>query len=76
MRASPNIYSGWRDRARPVIIAAMIDIPALLAALPARIDAIPRSACARMPDAPALVDAGRTLTYRDLAALIDRRAAQ
>jgi long-chain acyl-CoA synthetase len=54
----------------------MIDISALLAALPARIDAIPRGACARTPDAPALVDAGRTLTCRDLAALVDRRAGQ
>jgi acyl-CoA synthetase (AMP-forming)/AMP-acid ligase II len=53
---------------------AMIDIPALLAALPARIDAIPATGAARTPDAPALVDAGRTLTYRDLAALVDRRA--
>jgi acyl-CoA synthetase (AMP-forming)/AMP-acid ligase II len=54
----------------------MIDIPSLLAALPARLDAIPRTAAARTPDAPALVDAGRTLTYRDLADLVDRRAGQ
>ncbi|WP_075793160.1 class I adenylate-forming enzyme family protein [Massilia putida] len=54
----------------------MSDIPSLLAALPARIDAIPRNACARAPDAPALVDAGRLLTYRDLVDLVDRRAAQ
>ena len=47
-----------------------------LSALPARIDAIPKSAAARTPHAPALVDAGRTLTYADLAALVDRRAAQ
>jgi acyl-CoA synthetase (AMP-forming)/AMP-acid ligase II len=54
----------------------MIDIPSLLAALPARIDAIPRAAAARTPDAPALVDGGRTLTFRDLATLVDRRADQ
>lgn len=54
----------------------MIDIPSLLATLPARIDAIPRSAAARTPEAPALVDAGRTLTFRDLAHLVDRRADQ
>jgi acyl-CoA synthetase (AMP-forming)/AMP-acid ligase II len=54
----------------------MIDIPSLLDALPARIDAIARTAAARTPDAPALVDAGRTLTYRDLADLVDRRAGQ
>ena len=47
-----------------------------ISALPARIDAIPRDSAARTPDAPALVDAGRTLTYRDLVALVDRRAAQ
>jgi acyl-CoA synthetase (AMP-forming)/AMP-acid ligase II len=54
----------------------MIDIPALLSSLPARIDAIPRAAAARTPDAPALVDAGRTVTFRALAALVDRRADQ
>lgn len=54
----------------------MIDIPSLLASLPERIDAIPHTAAARTPDAPALVDAGRTLTYRDLARLVDRRADQ
>nr|WP_229416092.1 AMP-binding protein [Massilia sp. PDC64] len=54
----------------------MIDIHSLTASLPARIDAIPSNAAARTPDAPALVDAGRTLTYRDLAALVDRRADQ
>ncbi len=54
----------------------MIDTPSLLAALPARIDSILRNAAARTPDAPALVDAGRTLTYRDLADLVDRRADQ
>jgi long-chain acyl-CoA synthetase len=55
---------------------ALIDIHSLLASLPDRIDAIPRTGAARTPDAPALVDAGRTLTYRDLAALVDRRADQ
>jgi len=54
----------------------MIDIHSLPASLPARIDAIPKQAAARTPDAPALVDAGRTLTYRDLAVLVDRRADQ
>jgi acyl-CoA synthetase (AMP-forming)/AMP-acid ligase II len=54
----------------------MIDIPALLSSLPARIDAIPRAAAARTPDAPALVDAGRTVTFRALAALVDRRSDQ
>lgn len=54
----------------------MIDLSSLLAVLPARIDAIPRSAAARTPEAPALVDAGRTLTFRDLAHLVDRRADQ
>ncbi|MCS0630691.1 AMP-binding protein [Telluria mixta] len=58
----------------------MIDTHSLLASLPARIDAridsILRNAAARTPDAPALVDAGRTLTYRDLANLVDRRADQ
>jgi acyl-CoA synthetase (AMP-forming)/AMP-acid ligase II len=47
-----------------------------LSALPARIDAIPKHAAARTPDAPALVDAGRVLTYADLAALVDRRATR
>ncbi|MCS0582088.1 AMP-binding protein [Massilia pinisoli] len=40
------------------------------------IDAIARTAAARTPDAPALVDGGRTLTFRDLAHLVDRRAGQ
>ena len=51
-----------------------IDVPALLAALPARIDTIVRAVAARMPEAPALVEAGRMLRYRELVALIDRRA--
>ena len=52
-----------------------IDVDQLLAGLPARIDAIPRLAAARTPDAPALVDGGRTLSYGALVATIDRYAA-
>lgn len=55
--------------------ASTIDVGQLLAGLPDRIDAIPRLACARAPDAPALVDAGRTIRYRDLVAMVDRHAA-
>jgi long-chain acyl-CoA synthetase len=51
------------------------DVAQLLAGLPARIDAIPRAAAARTPDAPALADAGRTLSYRVLADAVDRHAA-
>jgi long-chain acyl-CoA synthetase len=57
----------------------MIDVQALLAALPARIDAIPRAAAARTPDAPALregtAEDGRTLSYAALVGEIDRYAA-
>ncbi|TQK07228.1 class I adenylate-forming enzyme family protein [Herbaspirillum sp. SJZ107] len=57
----------------------MIDVQALLAALPARIDAIPRAAAARTPDAPALIEGtaeqGRTLSYAALVGEIDRYAA-
>ncbi|HEX8785467.1 MAG TPA: AMP-binding protein [Telluria sp.] len=53
-----------------------IDTTALLAGLPARIDAIPRIAASRTPDAPALAEPGRTLTYRALVEAIDRQAAQ
>jgi len=52
-----------------------IDVPALLGALPARIDAIPRQAAARTPDAPALREAGRQLSYAALVAQIDTHAA-
>jgi long-chain acyl-CoA synthetase len=47
----------------------------LLAGLPARIDAIPRLVAARTPQAPALVDGGRTVSYAALVASIDRHAA-
>ena len=57
----------------------MIDPQALLAALPARIDAIPRAAAARTPDAPALSEVNPegapTLSYAALVAEIDRYAA-
>jgi len=52
-----------------------IDVPALLASLPARIDAIPRQAAARTPDAPALREAGRAISYAGLVAEIDAHAA-
>jgi long-chain acyl-CoA synthetase len=56
---------------------SMIDDQALLAALPQRIDAIPRAAAARMPTAPALREGegGRTLSYAALVAEVDRYAA-
>jgi len=53
----------------------MIDTEALLAALPARIDAIVRRHAAATPDAPALREDGRTLTYRELEGDIDACAA-
>ena len=56
----------------------MIDDQALLAALPQRIDAIPRAAAARMPAAPALregeAEGKRTLSYAALVAEVDRYA--
>jgi acyl-CoA synthetase (AMP-forming)/AMP-acid ligase II len=52
-----------------------IDVKALLAGLPARIDAIPRGVASRTPDAPALVEDGRTISYRELVEAIDRQAA-
>lgn len=54
---------------------APIDVPALLASLPARIDAIPREAAARAPDAPALREAGRSISYVQLVAEVDAYAA-
>jgi acyl-CoA synthetase (AMP-forming)/AMP-acid ligase II len=51
------------------------DINALLAALPGRIDAIVRAHAQTTPDAPALKEDGRTLSYRELAGEIDACAA-
>jgi len=53
----------------------MIAVQALLAALPARIDAIPRAAAARTPAAAALKEGERTLSYAALVLEIDRYAA-
>jgi long-chain acyl-CoA synthetase len=52
----------------------MIDVAALLASLPERIDAIPRTLATRTPAAPALAEAGRLTSYRELVAMIDRHA--
>ncbi|WP_036169873.1 class I adenylate-forming enzyme family protein [Massilia sp. 9096] len=52
----------------------MIDVSGLLASLPARIDAVPRLHAVRTPDAPALAELGRTLSYRQLTDAIDRLA--
>ena len=49
----------------------MIDVQELLATLPARIDAIPRRIAARTPDAPALREDGRCVSYAALVSLID-----
>lgn len=57
-----------------MIDVAGFDVHALLAGLPARIDAIPRLHAARTPDAPALTELGRTLSYRALAGAVDRLA--
>ncbi|WP_193316995.1 class I adenylate-forming enzyme family protein [Janthinobacterium sp. FT14W] len=43
-----------------------MDIPALLAGLPARLSAIPAHWAARAPDAPALHEGGRSWTYAQL----------
>jgi long-chain acyl-CoA synthetase len=53
----------------------MMDVEALLAALPARIDAIVRRHATATPDAPALREEGRMLTYGALAKEIDACAA-
>lgn len=51
------------------------DVAQLLAGLPASIDAIPRAVAARTPGAPALAEAGHTVTYRALVDAVDRHAA-
>ena len=52
------------------------DTAALLAALPARLSAIPAYWAARTPDAPALRDGARQLSYAALAAAVDGAAAR
>jgi long-chain acyl-CoA synthetase len=52
-----------------------MDIPALLAALPARISAIARQRAAHTPDAPALNEGGRFWTYAQLALEVDTHLA-
>jgi acyl-CoA synthetase (AMP-forming)/AMP-acid ligase II len=53
----------------------MIDVTGLPSALPARIDAIVRRHAVATPDAPALQEDGRTLSYAQLASEIDACAA-
>ncbi|WP_414442925.1 class I adenylate-forming enzyme family protein [Burkholderia sp. 22PA0106] len=53
-----------------------LDVDALLAALPARIDHVPRRIAARTPDHPALIEDARRFTYAQLVAAIDAAAAQ
>jgi acyl-CoA synthetase (AMP-forming)/AMP-acid ligase II len=55
--------------------AVETELEALLAALPARIDAIVRKHAAATPTAPALQEDGRTLSYAELASEIDACAA-
>jgi acyl-CoA synthetase (AMP-forming)/AMP-acid ligase II len=64
-----------RDQQHDLASQGLIDVPALLASLPGRIDAIPRRVAAQTPHAPALHEAGRTLTYAGLVARIDEYAA-
>ena len=52
-----------------------MDIAALLDALPIRLDAIVRERARTQPHAPALAEAGRRLTYGELAALVEHYAA-
>jgi acyl-CoA synthetase (AMP-forming)/AMP-acid ligase II len=53
----------------------MIAVEALLASLPARIDATVRAHAKSTPDAPALQEDGRTLSYRELESEVDACAA-
>jgi acyl-CoA synthetase (AMP-forming)/AMP-acid ligase II len=53
----------------------MIDVAGLMAGLPARIDAIVRGHAAATPDAPALREDGRSVSYRELESDIDACAA-
>jgi acyl-CoA synthetase (AMP-forming)/AMP-acid ligase II len=64
-----------RDQQHDLASQGLIDVPALLASLPGSIDAIPRRVAAQTPHAPALHEAGRTLTYAGLVARIDEYAA-
>jgi acyl-CoA synthetase (AMP-forming)/AMP-acid ligase II len=64
-----------RDEQHDQMGQGMIDVPALLASLPGRIDAIPRRVAAQTPHAAALHEAGRTLTYAGLVKRIDDYAA-
>ncbi|KAF1051856.1 MAG: hypothetical protein GAK41_01214 [Burkholderia gladioli] len=50
--------------------SSRLDVDALLAALPARIDHVPRRIAARTPDHPALIEDARRLTYAQLVAAI------
>jgi long-chain acyl-CoA synthetase len=49
-----------------------MDTTALLAGLPPRISAIVRTRAAATPDAPALTEPGRAVSYAQLAALVDQ----
>lgn len=53
-----------------------MDMPALLASLPARISDIPRRRANAAPDAPALSEDGRIVTYGELAEATDAAAAR
>ncbi|SFU84311.1 class I adenylate-forming enzyme family protein [Pseudoduganella namucuonensis] len=53
-----------------------MDVATLLASLPARISDIPRLRAEAAPDAPALSEDGRIVTYGELAAAMDAAAAR
>lgn len=57
-----------------MIMTAALDIPALLATLPARISDIPRRRARETPAAPAIVEAGLCWSYAELEAAIDDAA--